>query len=88
MFLDIFSHFAMFQVCAPKRGLDRLAVRDAERGIGKKTPIFSAAVGRSSAITVFRRTAAQVSKRFHQRPPSSCPHPRSRHPVGPLLHKQ
>jgi hypothetical protein len=67
-FLDIFSHFAIFWRCTPTRPLNRVTVWDAERGIGKKTLIFGAAAGRSSAITVFRHTAVQVSMHLQKRP--------------------
>jgi hypothetical protein len=40
--------------------LNRVTVWDAERGIGKKTPIYGAAVGRSSAIIVFKRIVVPV----------------------------
>ncbi len=61
----------MLGQCLPTRPLNRVTVWDAERGIGKKTPIFGAAVGGSSAITVFRRIAVQVSLPLHERPASS-----------------
>ena len=40
-------------------------------GLGRKPPIFDAAAGRSSAISVFKLIAVQVSIPLHERPASS-----------------
>jgi hypothetical protein len=53
--------------------LNRVTVWDADGGIGKKTPIFGAAAGRSSAISVFKSIAVQVSRRLHESPESNMP---------------
>ena len=77
----IFHHSAMFETCPPTRPLNRVTVWDAERRIGKKTPIFGAAVGHSSAITVFKPIAVQVSRHLHEHPaPSARIPPPSSHP--------